>query len=150
MAERTAANPVLAQSLVDALLGTLTSAPGAALLTTPTVHLFTAGPALITPSTVVADFTEATFVGYLEQALGLIASPINLPNGNGRGRISVTTYVAGAGIVAPGETVLGYWIDNNGSTFYCGERFASPVAFESGGDFLELLAILPVLAFPSI
>lgn len=133
-------NPIFGRPLVDALLGALSVVPGAALLATPHVHLFTAGPTPITSASLPADFTEATFVGYAAQALNLpLVGPINADDDH-RGVHNEENFLGGA-IVAPGETVLGYWIDNAaaaGTIMYMAETFETPVQFANPGDFLSL------------
>lgn len=138
MAFRTSENPVFGEGLVDAWLAALSAAPGAALLTTPKIKLWTDGPAVPTPETVPGDLTEATFVGYAEIAQPALVGPINLPSTEGRGETANVTFTAGAGIVSPGQVVLGYWIDNDAGTLYMCERFVTSVEFVNEGDFLTL------------
>ena len=122
----------LAQALVDALLAALSTRPAAALLTTPTVHLYTAVTSPISPTSAVADFTEATFPGYAAVVMGSLLGPVNLPNGDGRGLHVECDYLAGA-VVYPGETIIGYWIDDGATTFYGGETFQTPVNIVKSG-----------------
>jgi hypothetical protein len=135
----------LGTDLVTAMLGGLSVVPGAAFLVTPKVHLYTAGPSPITPGAAVADFTEAAFVGYAQKTLVLpLLGPINLPNGDGIGVHNEVDFLAGA-VVAPGEMIQGYWIDDGATAFYYGERFDTPIPIALPGDFISLDVIFPML-----
>jgi len=138
-------NPVLARDLVDAMLSALDTVPGAALLVTPKVKLFTAGPNPILPTTVPADFTEATFTGYAAAALTLpLLGPVNI-DANDRAVHHEVDFVAGA-VVAPGETILGYWVDDDVAAptkMYFGEIFENPIAISALGDYISLDVAVP-------
>ncbi len=133
-------NPIIGRTLATAWLAALNAAPGGALLLTPFVHLFTAGPATISPDTLPTDFTEATFVGYSSQALNLpLLGTINI-DAETIARHNEENFVGGA-VVAPGEMIAGYWVDNDaaaGTQMYMGERFSNPVAIAVLGDFIAL------------
>lgn len=133
-------NLVISQAIADALLAALSARPAAALLITPFVHLWTAGPATILPSAVPADFTEAAFVGYAASALALpLVGPINV-DGETIGVTESNTFIGGA-VVPPGEMIAGYWIDEAaaaGVNLYFAERFVSPVPIAVIGDFVSL------------
>ena len=133
----TSVQPYPNRVLLDALLAALMTRPAGALLSTPTVHLYTAATANPNPNSAVANFTEATFAGYSSVAIAALLGPINLPSGNGRGVHAEADFVAGA-IVTPGQTCLGYWIDDGAATLYLAEAFATPVTFANPGDFLSL------------
>jgi len=139
-------NPVLARSLTAALLSALDTIPGAALLVTPFVHLYTAGPSPITPDSVPGDFVEATFVGYASIALPLpLIGPINLAFTT-LGVNEEVNFLAGA-VVPPGENILGYWISNQAGaagTLYMAETFADPIPIAVAGDFISLDAIFAI------
>lgn len=134
------ANITLGRALAGNLLGALSARPAAALLVTPFVHLYTAGPAPITPDSVPADFTEATFVGYAAIALPLpLLGPINLAFSD-LGVHEEVDFLAGA-VVAPGENILGYWVDEAaaaGVVMYMAETFTTPVPIAIAGDFVSL------------
>lgn len=138
-------NPVLGSALVDALLSALDTVPAGALLVTPKVKLFTAGPTPILPTSVSADFTEATFTGYAPVALTLpLLGPINADS-NDRAAHNEADFLAGA-VVAPGEVILGYWIDDSvaaPTTFYLGEIFETPVPITALGDYISLDVLFP-------
>jgi hypothetical protein len=138
-------NPVLARDVVDNLLAALSARPAAAELVTPFVHLFTAGPNPITPTSVPGDFTEATFDGYAPVALELpLLGPINA-DANDRGVHNEADFVGGT-VVTPGENILGYWIDDNATTptkLYAAEQFADPVPIVNDGDYISLDVVFP-------
>jgi len=140
-------NVVVGRPLAAALLSALNVAPGAALLVTPFIHLFTAGPLPITPLSVPADFTEATFVGYAAQAWNLpLLGPINV-NEAILALHNEENFLAGA-VVPPGEMIAGYWIDEaaaGGLVMYFGEAFTAPVPIAALGDFISLDALAPIM-----
>lgn len=144
----TMVNPLWSQAFIDTILLAFSSDPGSALITTPTIRLFTAGPAPISAHSVCGDFTEAIFDGYAavdwDFTLGQI---VNLPSGQGRGFCpNSAVYVAG-GAIGAGETILGYWItDAAKSILYAAEYFPAPIPLASPGDFIDL-SILGPLSF---
>jgi len=138
-------NPVMGRPLVEALLDSLSVVPGAAHLVTPKVKLFTAGPSPITPDSLPADFTEATFVGYAPAALTLpLIGSINI-DANDLGQHNEVDFLAGA-VVAPGETILGYWVDDSVAAptkMYMGEIFETPIPIAALGDYISLDVVFP-------
>lgn len=138
-------NLTMSKALIDGLLAALSARPAAALLTTPTVHLFTAGPSVITPTQVPADFTEATFTGYASQTLGTLLGPIQLPNTEGDGVHADVNFLAGA-VAPPGQMILGYWIDDGATTFFGGEVFPNPIPIGVPGAFIDLDVVFPILS----
>jgi len=134
---------VLGRPLVEALLSALDTVPLAALIVTPFIHLFTVGPTPITPLSLPADFTEATFVGYAAQAWNLpLLGPINVDSVT-LGVHGEENFLAGA-VVPPGEMIAGYWIDEaaaGGVVLYMAELFAAPIPIAVAGDFISLDAI---------
>jgi hypothetical protein len=139
-------NPVYARAITASMLSALSAVPGAALLVTPFVHLFTAGPSVILPTSVPGDFTEATFVGYAPVALTLpLVGPIQIDNAD-LARHNEVDFLAGA-VVPPGENILGYWVDEaavGGATFYFGEVFETPVPIAALGDYISLDVAFPL------
>jgi hypothetical protein len=129
----------IGRPLAAALLAALSARPGAALLVTPTVHLFTAGPAPISPLNLPADFTEATFVGYAAQVITLpLTGVVNLPQGDGLGVLATVNFLAGA-VVSPGENILGYWVDDGATAvLYYAEIFSAPIPIVNVGDFIQI------------
>jgi hypothetical protein len=129
--------------LAQAMLAALSTVPGAKLLTTPTVHLYTAGPVPVVPTTLPAAFTEATFIGYAATALPTLIGPINLPSGEGQGMTADVTFLCTTS--GTGQNILGYWIDNTSTDMYYGESFPTPIPIALAGDFLTLNIVLPIL-----
>jgi hypothetical protein len=126
------------------MLAALMTRPAGALLSTPTVHLYTSATSPPSPTSTVADFTEATFAGYAASVIAALVGPVNLPNAAGQGVLQTVNFVGGA-IVSPGQTVIGYWIDDGATAYYLGEAFPNPVLFVNPGDFLDLAVIFPVI-----
>lgn len=137
----TSLNPVMGQGIAEQLLAALSTRPSAALLTTPKVHLFTVGPTAIGPYTKTDAFTEATFGGYAAQDLSPLDGPINLPGTEGFAVFADVNFIAGDLSTHPGQTILGYWVDDGGTDFYYGEIFDTPIAIGVPGDFIALSVI---------
>jgi len=139
-------NPVFARNVADAMLDALSARPALALLVTPFVHLFTAGPATITPDFVPGDFTEATFTGYAPIALALpLVGPINA-DADHDGVHNEADFLGGA-VVPPGEVIAGYWIDDNATTpttQYMAETFVTPIPIATVGDYISLDVIFVI------
>jgi hypothetical protein len=138
--------PVINRDLIDSMLAALTGRPPAALIDACLVGLFTAGPGVLDPTNVVADFTPATFVGYSTVDLYTVIQtnpPINTPDGRARALIGNAMFVGGA-IVPPGEVILGYFVTWSTNTkMVMAEIFTDPVAFALNGDFLSLDLVIP-------
>lgn len=132
----------LAYALAKNFLLALTTRPAGALLTTPTMHLYTARTAPITPQSTVSEFTEATFVGYAAVTM-TFSAPLNLPAAAGVGVLSTGNFIAGA--LTATQNVIGYWIDDTAGNFYGAEDFSAPVPIASPGDFVSVDAIIPIL-----
>jgi hypothetical protein len=52
----------------------------------------------------------------------------------------------GGAVVPPGETILGYWIDEAaaaGTTLYLAEYFATPIGIALPGDYVSLDVLFP-------
>jgi len=124
----------------DILDAIVTAAPLATILDGGVLRLFTNNP-VIDPDFDPANFVEATFVGYAAET-PLVFSAVGNVDPVGRLVHVEANFVAGA-IVAPGETVLGYWCENAGGTqLFFAEKFATPVQFVNNGDFLSLDVVL--------
>lgn len=128
-------SPVMGQALMDAILNALDTNPAAALLVTPKLRLYTAGPTPITRDSVVADFTEAGFDGYAEVAV-VLSNPVTLPSGDGRGSLASGNFIMDGS--ADPQTVLGYYIVSDTNDFVLGEAFETPVPMSAPGDFIAL------------
>lgn len=131
-----------ALALAQAFLSALMTRPAGPLLTTPKVHLYTSASPPPSPTSAVADFTEATFTGYSAVVISALSGPVNLPDGSGYGMIANAVFTAGA--IVTGQTALGYWIDDGTSTFYGAEAFQTPVPFAHAGDFCDIQIIFPM------
>jgi hypothetical protein len=134
----------MAVALAEALLATLLTRPANPLLTTPTVHLYTAATNPPSPQSAVADFTEATFAGYAAVVLASLVGPVLLPSSEGYGLIGHADFIGGA-VVSPGQVIIGYWIDDGTATFYAGEAFQNPIPISVPGDFISLDAVFPII-----
>jgi len=136
----TSIQPFYQFDFMSEIVDALSTNPAAALIVTPFVKLFTAAANNPSPQSVVADFTEATFVGYAGKALTLpLIGPSNMaPNILGGHR--EVDWLAGA-VVAPGETILGYYVvdDNAAPTrVYLSELFQAPIPIINPGDEISL------------
>lgn len=133
-------NIVWSRSVVQAMLSVLDAIPVAVAMPTPFVHLFTVGPAPITPDSVPADFTEAAFAGYAAIALPTpFLGPINVEP-DLQGVHEEVDFIAGA-VVPPGEMIAGYYVTSQaaaGGNFYLGETFVAPIPIAAVGDFISL------------
>lgn len=142
-------NVTYTRALVAAMLGSLATRPAGPLLTTPTVHLFSAVGGTITPNTVIADFTQCTFAGYAPVVLPALSAVVNLEPTYTYGSHAECDWVAGA-IVSPGQFVLGYWIDDGATTLYASEQFGTAVPLVLPGDFISLDIILGLYAIAQV
>lgn len=136
--------PIMAQDLADAILDALSARPAAAILSTPTVHLYTEVDPPISPLSTPTDFTEATFAGYADAALPALVGPINTLTSTRavHGQVDFT----GGAVVAPGQNIAGYYVtDGGGTNFYYGEAFPAPIPIVNPGDTISLDVILPIL-----
>lgn len=128
---------VLAMAFLRSLVtGIATTLPGAPPIDGCKVKLYTNDFAP-DPSTLLADFTEATFTGYGEATIATWGDTIN--TGPARaGSTAQATFTAGA-IVAPGQTVYGYYVTDAAETVVLfSERFTDPVQFVAQYDSLSL------------
>lgn len=130
------------RALIDALLAALSTVPGAALLATPKVLLWTDGPT-ITPDWDPADYTEATFSGYAAATVTLSVASVNI-GGTDQARVATVTFVAATG--GPiADTCNGYaLVDTTKAIPYMIERFPTGFAFGAIGDFLQIDLIVPL------
>jgi len=127
-------------NILEAMLACLMTRPAAALLTTPTVHLFVAGPSPITPQATVAAFTEASFTGYAAVVLASLLGPVNSPSGTCEALFNNASFIAGA--LSSSQNMLGYWLDNGSTGWYMGEYFPSPIPIVHPGDFVDLAIMI--------
>lgn len=137
-------NITLGEGFLAEVLAGLLTAPSSSFFSTPTLHLFTSVSGTITPLSTVNQFTEATFTGYAASVIASFSGSILLPSNQGYGAIAQKIFVAGA-VTAPGQNVMGYWLDNGSTNFYAAEQFATPVPFTASGDFLDLAVVIGLL-----
>lgn len=154
--------PVMQEWFVNDLVECLTDRPASPLLLYPTVHLFTSLSGIISPQSDVSQFTEATFPGYASQ-LASFAGPVSFANSAGLAVEADLTFSASTDIVGPGESVIGYWVDNGSlplvllpgrqqafalpkplgrlvpgpTNLYCAELFPAPLTFSIPYDYLS-------------
>jgi hypothetical protein len=137
--QRTTAQPVYEQALLDALVGALDVIPAGKLLSaTPKVELFTNNynP---TGADTYAAFTKAAFTGYAPVSLVFSDGAVNLSNGD-QARVANAPFVAGA--LSGAVTVYGYIISDGSANVYIAELFGVPVNFVNLGDYLSLDLII--------
>jgi len=131
----------ITQALANALLECYTSRPAGALLTTPTIELWSANSAPIGQAMVYSQFTPATFSGYAMQAITLSA-PVTL-DPRTQGLIGNVSFIATTASPFVPDTILGYMLTSGSGVLYGAEQFASPVPIAGAGNFLNLEFALP-------
>lgn len=125
---------VLAKAFAKSLLNaSILAGPTAGPLSGLFVGLFTS-TVPITPSTLLADLTEASYTGYVRQALAW-GTPVNGPDGAADVPATSLEWVMTADAVTP-FFVHGYFLVHliAGTVFLAGETFAQPVGFTLSGD----------------
>lgn len=127
--------------LLNALLACLTARPGAALLVTPKVLLFS-GSAIPSADSVVADFTPAVYSGYGDVALTL-TGPVDLTP-DGQAMIGTATFTSTTASPFVPDTVTGYIVYDGATAYYGGERFDAPVEISAAGQFIAVNVQLPL------
>ena len=132
--------PVWSQALLAAMLAAIQTRPAAALTAALKVHLYTAGPSPILPTSTPSSFTEATFTGYAAVTLGTLSGPIITPGATCEGLFANASFIGTTGLTP--QTILGYWIDDGSTNFVLGEAFPTPIQIVHPGDFIDLAAIL--------
>lgn len=130
-----------ARTLVNAVLACLGTRPAAALLSTPTIVLYSAGPAP-TPDSAVADFTTVTASAVTATAVTLTGA-VNL-SGDVQAMIGHVDFLSTTTGTYTADTAEGYIMTNGTTTYYGGEQFAAPVNFGANGDNLSLDVIIPL------
>lgn len=145
----TTKNPSLNRNFVENWLNALMTRPAAALLTTPTLELYKAGPTAPNMDALFTDFTACDFTGYVPLA-GAFAGPVNLPSGNGEGFYLDKVFIAGSPFVSGAQNALGYLVTDGAGNLYMWEAFPVPFAFVAANDFLDLNAIIGLMFYPGI
>lgn len=149
MATWEAKQVVFGEAFLGGLLGTLAAVPAAALLATGKLRL-SADPLFApVPGSTLASLVsgEATFTGYPAGGVAFLGvGPVNISSG-GRAIVQDHVFVGGAAF-AVANNLTGWWIDD-GTNFAVGEAFGpgNAVGINATGDFLDLLASIPLEAF---
>jgi len=148
----TSIQPFFQFDFMAEIVDALSVNPGAALLVTPHVKLFTAAANNPSPFSVLADFTEATFAGYATKVLTLpLVGPANMAPLILGGHREVD-WLAGA-VVAPGELILGYYVTDAlgaGTRVYMSELFQAPIPILNPGDEISLDVIFGFNLNPAV
>lgn len=145
MAFRRTKNFTWARAIANAMAAALKTVPGAALLVTPKVSLFSAGP-LITPDVGVAAFTKCAFTGYADQTLTM-GGPFNA----GSLIQCMEGSVVFAQTGATGDIAIGYLLSDGVNAFYGAELFVDgSIPFVNSGDFLDVDLVLPTADFINV
>lgn len=137
-----------ARALIDAFLSALGTRPAGALLTTPTIVLFS-GSTEPGPDSAVADFTPAAYSGYAD-VVPTLSAVVNLTD-NCLGLLGPATFIVGSADPQETDTVTGYIVTDGAEAYYGGARLDTAWPAATPGDFLQLLAELPLpmLVIPS-
>lgn len=131
----------ITKALADALLACLGARPAGALLTTPTIELWSSQSGTIGPSMIYSQFTKCTFSGYAGAAITLVG-PVNLDIKT-QGLIGNVNFIATTASPFVPDTVAGYMLSDGVSTVYGAEQFQTPVGIGSVGAFLDLSFAFP-------
>jgi hypothetical protein len=140
----TSKGPIWQAVVLDDMLKALTTLPTGALLATPKVELFTAGPQF-TGRDLWTNYTRCTFAGYAAVA-AVVTAPGNLKNSDQA--VIVNAHFEAAGVLATSETAVGYMLSDATANVYLGEFFDTPIPFAVAGDFLDLDVVLPLILRP--
>jgi hypothetical protein len=114
------------------------------LCSSPMVHLATAGPGVITPGWQSTDFTEADFLGYAAAGLLDPGLSVNSPSGLGQSVLQDFLFQCTSPPASPGQTIVGYWVDDVNVGPVLAELFPTPLQILSAGDYVNLALSLPV------
>lgn len=129
-----------ARALLNAMLGALTARPAGALLTTPSVVLYTAGPTP-GPGSAVTDFTEADFSGYAAEPVTPSAA-VELGT-NSQALVFTALFVATTASPFVPNVLVGYIVTDAASAYYGGEEFPEPLSISEAGQFLQINGAFP-------
>ena len=138
---------VFGQVFANQVLAGMAVLPSTALLATSKLRLSNDPNFNPTPLSTVASLAanEAVFTGYTAGGVAVaLVQALNLSTQiQGAGQVKVFVAVAGTPFVP--DTLTGWWIDD-GTVLQVASAFGAsgPYAIGSPGDFLELLALLPV------
>lgn len=129
-------------AFIDAMQAALDVRPAAALLTTPKFHLSKDPGVSITPASVAATLAlqESNMSGYTAGGYAVTLSASVSPFADERARLFSQLILRSVGSPDIGNIVYGWWID--GTTFVCGEVFATPIDLTDPSSYLDMLAVL--------
>lgn len=147
--EYTTKNPTIYFNFLENWLIALTTRPAQALLTTPTLELYKAGPTTPDAFAAYTDFTPCDFTGYAPLA-GAPAGPVNDPSGKGEAFYLDKVFIAGSPFISGAQNALGYLLSDGAGALYMWEAFPVPVPFTASGDFLDLNAMLSIMYYPQV
>lgn len=136
-----------ARALVTALLSAFAARPAAALLTTPKVLLFSAGPTPDADSTV-DQFTPCIFTGYAD-ATPTFTAPARIGEGT-MGVVAPVEFISTSADPYVSDTAIGYILYDGADAYYGGEQFAEAVPFGTAGVLLQLTVVLPLALSQSV
>ena len=128
--------------LIAAMMAALSTRPAAALLTTPTIELYSAR--ILTPNQNMdyANFTKCIFSGYAPDTVSL-TGPVNLAT-NFLGLLADAVFIATSASPFVPDTAMGYMLSDGASNVYLAEDFITPVGFAGPGAFLNLDFVAPL------
>lgn len=137
----------IARTVGTAVLNCLATRPAGALLTTPNLVLYTAGPTPGPDTTDLTLFTIANFHGYA--AVVVVLTAVGNLGLNDLAVRALGTFTMTSGSPANTENIAGWLLTDGVSAYYAGGAFADPIPFSNVGDFLDLEVILPLKLRPS-
>lgn len=134
-------NVVYNEDLIAAAVAAFKTVPGAALMVTPKLRLFTNAFQPI-PATPLGTFVEANFSGYTAPTV-VLNGPVNLSQ-NASAMVVTALFLATVATPFVDNTLAGWYLtDATATLWYASERFTSVFPIASAGDYLEI-----TLAFP--
>jgi len=143
VAIRTSKNIVFNAAWMTSLVGTI----GADTITQnglddSTLHLFKGEliPTTGTDSTTY-DAAECDYSGYGAATVTSMANII--PSVNQRALYKSVTFLLAAFGFEEGNTITGYWLEDDLGAVVLGERFTVPVTFDTPGQYLDLNLLIP-------
>jgi hypothetical protein len=90
----------------------------------------------IGPTTVLSDFTQANFSGYVAGTLTGVSVSGTLDSDNRA--VATWSDITFTKSGATGNTIWGYYVTNNMGGFCWAEKFDSPVVLDTDGEFLTI------------
>lgn len=144
----TSVKPRWKRWIVSQMLNLMQTGQAAPSLTTPLVHLLKA-TVVFNSDTPIATLTaqEATFTGYVAQALPTLSGPVNtIPDT--QAKLGNNIFIVGASPTIT-NSVYGYYIDHNtAADWVLAELFPTPLVMALAGDFIDLNLLFPFWMFP--